>query len=81
MKIKIDKEDWEYGLLQKHEWENPVRSGSFEGYEATGMHGAQYYVCPTNKYWTNREGIVYELRNKEWKKISEIDESDIELVD
>ena len=79
MKVRINKEDWEMPHLVLHEWENPVRSGSFEGYEATGAHGAQYFICPTNRYWVNREGIVYELRDKNWKKISEIDESDIEI--
>ena len=90
MKVRIDFEDWKFGRMAKHDWENPVRGdGEFKGYEAKSTRGTKYFVCPLDEYYPHRaankeigEQIanVYEVRNKDWKKVAEIDGNDIELV-
>ena len=84
MKFKVEKEDREFGYMEQHCSENPVNGEvHFEGYRGKGVRGGQYFICPTNRYWINRaaeDSTVYEVRNKNWKKIGEIDADDIEEV-
>lgn len=84
MKVFVEKEDIEMGFMEQHCSENPVNGEiHFEGYRAAGIRGATYYVCPTNRYWVHRackDGTVYEVRNKNWKKVGKIDADDIEEV-
>ena len=92
MKVRISKEDWLSNRMVRHEFSNPV-FGTYwvvEGFEASGVRGGKYYVCRTDKYWMQRSANpkvdggsiawVYEVRNKDWKKVAEIDGYDIELV-
>ena len=83
MKLFVEKEDIKFGFLEQYYSENPINGEvHFQGYRAVGIRGATYYVCPTNRYWMNQDGdsTVYEVRNKNWKKIAEICKNDIEEV-